>query len=85
MTPTYNEFQKDSRNRAVLKKSLKLRRVNSPVVASMKATKMTWTTGITKNSSRNKNINSITAACPGCFLNSLISTQPLSGGSSEHH
>jgi hypothetical protein len=63
--PTYSEFQKDSRNRVVLKKSLKLRSVNLPVVASRNATNTTWTTGITRKINKNRDINSMTAACPG--------------------
>ncbi|MGD8523579.1 MAG: hypothetical protein PVF56_20690 [Desulfobacterales bacterium] len=55
-----------------MKKSLKLSSVNSPVVASMKATNTTCTTGITKKASRKIEISSITAVCPGCSLNAEI-------------
>ena len=78
MTPTYIEFQNDSRNRAVLKKSLKLSKVNPPVVAFVKATNTTCTTGITRKINKKQDMSSMTAASPGCFLNSEIASSPHS-------
>ncbi len=78
MTATYIEFQNDSRNKAVLKKSLKLSSVNPPVVASVKATNTTCTTGITRKVNKKQDMSSMTAASPGCFLNSEIASMPHS-------